>query len=84
MSRFNTTGFNPKTGETVDIAYGWDRVPGCKPGYFFQVYSRNRVDIEKCPSGDGILVNEGFLHGIEKNRLLELAKEWNCRIKKSV
>lgn len=80
MSRFNTTGLHPDTRETVDIAYGWDCVPGFPEGYFFQVYSRNPVDIEKYP--EGILVNEGFIIGLKLDRLHELADEWSCKLKR--
>jgi len=74
MSRKITTGINPETQDIVDVAYGWDEVPGFKPGYFFQVYSRRKEDIER--DGEGIIVNEGFLTGISEVRLKELKKEW--------
>jgi hypothetical protein len=74
MSRKITTGTNPETQDIVDVAYGWDEVPGFKPGYFFQVYSRRKEDIER--DGEGIIVNEGFLTGISEVRLKELKKEW--------
>lgn len=74
MSRKITTGRNPETRDIVDVAYGWDEVPGFKPGYFFQVYSRRKEDIER--DGEGIIVNEGFLTGISETRLKELKKEW--------
>lgn len=74
MSRKITTGRNPETQDIVDVAYGWDEVPGFKPGYFFQVYSRRKEDIER--DGEGIIVNEGFLTGISESRLKELKKEW--------
>ena len=82
MSRFNTTGIHPETREAVDIAYGWDCVPGFKGGYFFQVWGRNPHDMD-C-DGDGLLVNEGFLAGIDKSRLKELAHEWGCKLKRSL
>ncbi len=43
MSRKIAVGINPQTNDVVDIAYGWDEVPGFKPGYFFQVYSRRKT-----------------------------------------
>jgi len=79
MSRFITEGTHPETGEVVDIAYGWDCVPGFKPGYFFQVWSRNPLDGED--DSEGLLVNEGFLAGLDKSRLTELAREWSCKLK---
>jgi len=77
MSRKITTGINPETQDIVDVAYGWDEVPGFKPGYFFQVYSRRKEDIEK--DGEGIIVNEGFLTGISETRLKELKKKWKIK-----
>ena len=74
MSRIHKHGLNPKTGNVVDIAYGWDEVPGFKPGYFFQVYSREKEDLEK--DQDGIILNEGFINGISEERLHLLLKEW--------
>lgn len=79
MSRFNTTGLHPQTSDVVDIAYGWDCVPGFQAGYFFQVYSRNPVDILV---KEGILVNEGFLIGLSLRQVQELAKEWRCKLSK--
>ena len=78
MSRKLTIGTNPKTKEIVDVAYGYDCVPGLPEGYFFQVFSRNKKEIEKCPTGEGILVNEGFVAGISKGKLNELFKKWSA------
>lgn len=77
MSRKITTGINPETQDIVDVAYGWDEVPGFKPGFFFQVYSRESKDIEK--DGEGIIVNEGFLQGISEKKLKILKQEWQVR-----
>jgi len=77
MSRKITTGRNPETQDIVDVAYGWDEVPGFKPGYFFQVYSREPNDIEK--DGEGIILNEGFLNGISEEKLKILKKEWDVK-----
>lgn len=77
MSRYTTIGINPENGEEVDIAYGWDEVPGFKPGYFFQVYSRRKEDVER--DGEGVIVNEGFLVGISEERLQSLRKEWGAK-----
>ena len=73
MSRIHKQGVNPKTGNIVDVAYGWDEVPGFKPGYFFQVYSRERKDLEK--NDEGIILNEGFINGISEEKLKSLLKE---------
>ena len=68
MSRFNRTGLHPETGERVKVSYGWDQVPGFKPGYFFQVFNPKNEDLT--------LVNEGFLAGISEFRLKTLKKKW--------
>jgi hypothetical protein len=77
MSRIHKQGVNPKTGNIVDVAYGWDEVPGFKPGYFFQVYSRERKDLEK--NDEGIILNEGFINGISEEKLKSLLKEWTVK-----
>ena len=79
MSRYHTTGINPDTNKPVDIFYGYDQVPGFTAGYFFQVYSRE--EIKPDPSGEGLLVNKGFLNGISKKELNKLAKHWQCKLK---
>jgi hypothetical protein len=71
MSRYNRVGTHPESGEKVNVAYGWDVVPGFKPGYFFQVFDPKNEDLT--------LVNEGFLNGIEEDRLNELKKRWKVR-----
>ena len=68
MSRNHSIGQDPVTGKKVNVAFGWDQVPGFKPGYFFQVFDPE--DEDRC------LVNEGFLEGIQLSRLRELKKEW--------
>jgi hypothetical protein len=80
MSRHHTTGTNPDTNNTVDIFYGYDQVPGFVGGYFFQVYSRESEEIYDDPSGEGIIVNEGFLNGISRTELNDLAKHWQCKL----
>ena len=77
MSRIHKQGVNPKTGNIVDVAYGWDEVPGFKPGYFFQVYSRERKDLEK--NDEGIILNEGFINGISEEKLKSLLNEWTVK-----
>ena len=77
MSRIHKQGVNPKTGNIVDVAYGWDEVPRFKPGYFFQVYSRERKDLEK--NDEGIILNEGFINGISEEKLKSLLKEWTVK-----
>ena len=81
MSRHYTTGINPDTNNTVDIFYGYDQVPGFVGGYFFQVYSQDEEEINNEPSGEGIIVNEGFLNGISKAKLNKHAKHWQCKLK---
>lgn len=71
MSRVERRASHPKTGEMHVASYGWDEMPGFKPGYFFQVFDN------KDP--DKVLVNEGFMDGISEERLNELKKEWNVR-----
>lgn len=73
MSRHVTTGIHPETKERVIIAWGWDEVPGFKPGWFFQVFDKK--------SDDDCIVNEGFLSGISENRLNELASMYSAKIK---
>lgn len=82
MSRYHTTGINPETNKSVDIHYGYDQVPGFPAGYFFQVYSREKEDMDSDPLGEGLLVNEGFVKGISKKQLNDLAKHWQCRVTK--
>ena len=77
MSRIQGVGINPQTKKEVDIFFGWDEVPGFKPGYFFQVYSREPKDIEK--DGEGVIVNEGFLQGISEKKLKILKQEWQVK-----
>jgi hypothetical protein len=84
MSRHHTTGTNPDTNEPVDIFYGYDQVPGFVGGYFFQVYSRDEEDKLNDPSGEGIIVNEGFLNGISKRELNNFAEQWQCGLKTNI
>jgi len=77
MSRYSAIGKNPETNDTVDVFWGWDEVPGFKPGYFFQVYSRRKEDVEK--DGEGILVNEGFIEGISEEKLEDLKSIWKVK-----
>lgn len=75
MSRFNSTGIDPRDGiSTVNIAYGWDHVPPYKPGYFIQVYSSKPEDIKKDPEGNGMIFEEGFIEGMTLARLSALLK----------
>jgi hypothetical protein len=82
MSRYHTTGIDPENGEPVNVYYGWDQVPGFKSGYFFQVFSTNEDVIREDPSGEGLLLNEGFLVGLTKDYLKLLAKRYNVTLKK--
>lgn len=58
-----------KIGTRV-IAYGFDPIPG--GGYFYQVFDDAMVSEE---NDEGIVVNEGFALGIDKNKMLELMLE---------
>ena len=80
MSRINTTGINPKNGEPVEVSYGYDKVPGFAPGYFFQVFSSNEEDILSDPSGEGMIVNEGFLEGISEQQLISIATKYSVTL----
>lgn len=82
MSRINCIGVNPINDSEVDVSYGWDEVPGFKPGYFFQVFSRDPKDIEA--DGEGLIVNEGFLSGISKDQLKDLAKKYKVRLRQDI
>ena len=77
MSRIQALGINPDTHQEVDVFFGWDEVPGFRPGYFFQVYSRDPKDIEE--DGEGIIVNDGFLNGISEEKIKSLKKEWQVK-----
>lgn len=77
MSRYQARGINPENHDVVDIFWGWDEVPGFKPGYFFQVYSRRAEDVEK--DGEGILLNLGFLNGISEEELSNLKRKWKAK-----
>ncbi len=81
MSRITTIGINPNTGDNVDVSYGYDTVPGFKPGYFFQVFSNDEEDMRSDPSGEGLIINEGFLEGIERERLKELGSQYSVEIR---
>lgn len=80
MSRINTTGINPKNGEPVEVSYGYDKVPGFTPGYFFQVFSSNEEDMLNDPSGEGMIINEGFLEGISKQELRSIASRYSVTL----
>ncbi len=81
MSRYHTTGIDPENGEHVNVCYGWDHVPGFKAGYFFQVFSTNEDFIREDPSGEGLVINEGFLNGLTKDYLKILAERYNTKLK---
>lgn len=73
MSQYRTRATHPETGELHICRYGWDEVPGYELGYFFQ------VDDNEDP--DNLIVNEGMLVGITKERLEELANYWGVTLK---
>lgn len=79
MSRFKTTGIHPKTGNPVNIAYGYDSMPAFKPGFFFQVFSEDPEDLINDSSGEGMIVNEGFMNGIDGETLTLLAHKWGAK-----
>jgi len=81
MSRHHTTGIDPDNDEAiVDVCYGYDTVPGFKSGYFFQVYSRDPDIIRESPDGEGIIIEEGLLDGIDSNRLTILFHRYKCKL----
>ena len=74
MSRETGFGVNPKDGEILEAAWGWDQVPGFEPGYFFQIFKYDsRTGEDEC------LVNEGFLAGISLEELQKLKSKWKVR-----
>lgn len=74
MSQYTTRATHPETGELHLCRYGWDEVPGFRPGYFFQ------VDDNKDP--DKTIVNEGMLVGLTEAELERLAKKWKVKLKR--
>lgn len=80
MSRIHTTGIHPQTGDAVEVCYGWDEVPGFEPGYFFQVFSNDPEDVSSDPTGQGIIVDEGFVEGISKEKIEEWGKLYSVDI----
>jgi len=45
-------------------------------GYFFQVFDTNKVSDE---NDEGIVLNEGFLDGISKERMFNLMTEYKVK-----
>ena len=78
MSRYTCTGIDPSNNAKVNIAFGWDEVPGFRPGYFFQVYAVEGHP-KFNPDSENIILNEGFLNGISKEQLDDLKKIWSAR-----
>ncbi len=74
MSRETGFGVNPENGEVLEAAWGWDQVPGFKPGYCFQIFKYDPIEDE-----DECLVNEGFLEGISLEELENLKSIWKVR-----
>lgn len=60
-----------KNGE-LNIAYGFDHTH--LGGYFFQVYRKNGEEEE-------FLVNEGFVKGISRAKMLGLMNKWKIKNK---
>lgn len=60
--------------EGITIAYGYDdMMPAPLGGYFFQVFNENLVSEE---NPEGVVVNEGMMRGISRNRMAELMTEY--------
>lgn len=62
---------------TITVAYGYDPVP--MGGYFFQVFDEEKKTEE---NEEGIILNEGFVGGISKNRMVELMTQYGVNKKK--
>jgi len=81
--------------EKLEIAYGYDRMTP-EGGYFFQVFDKTKrwevykseeenKEAEKLdPSGSGMIINEGFIKSISKNRILELMQKYDISNKEHV
>jgi hypothetical protein len=69
MSRYTQTNSN------IQIAYGFDNMLP-EGGYFFQVFDTNKVSDE---NDEGIVLNEGFLDGISKERMFNLMTEYKVK-----
>lgn len=85
MSRHTAKGIHPITKREVEVAYGWDLVPGGTAGYFFQVFSPHREDMlpetnEMDFNSDNLIVNEGFIHGIRLDKLREWLKKFKVEM----
>lgn len=56
--------------QNLTIAYGFDEMmPAPLGGYFFQVFDKR---MESPHNEEGLIVDEGFVKGISKDRLIEL------------
>jgi hypothetical protein len=58
--------------EELTIAYGFDPTP--IGGYFFQVYKEKEEEEE-------FIVNEGFVKGISRTKMLGLMTKWEIKNK---
>lgn len=56
---------------TTEVAYGYDPIPG--GGYFIQVFDQILVNDE---NPEGVVLNEGFVQGISKEKMLALMTEY--------
>jgi hypothetical protein len=63
----------------IVIAYGYDDMMPLHGGYFFQVFDKTK---ETEDNEEGIVVNEGFVRGISRNRMAELMTEWEVSNKR--
>lgn len=77
MSQYKTNGIRPENKLPVDILYGYDTVPGFKPGYFFQVYLRPD-DPEWKEDSENCIENLGFLDGITEKELSDSLKRYQA------
>lgn len=60
--------------KNLTIAYGYDEMmPPPMGGYFFQVFDSN---MKSNNNEEGLVLDEGFVRGISKNRMIELMSEY--------
>ena len=71
MSQYKAKGVHPETKEELGILFGYDKVPGFKPGYFFQAWKDFDAPEEKC------VEDKGMLNGITIDELNEKKKKYS-------
>lgn len=79
----------------LEIAYGFDRMTPLG-GYFFQVFDlskkvedwkteeENEEALKVDPSGNGMVLNKGFVKGISRSAMLELMETYGVNNKKHI